>query len=329
MSCNYQYDIQPGPTTEICPLEGHSERALILKCQVSSNRSSNFSITWHHSRLVPESNSIADPETIINNSSTTVINNIMVSIQNSSLVSQLTLHGFDDKGAGYYWCSVNLSRDAQTNNPSMILHIVHNMHCKANNEQHCSGDVSLYTNSSSRCADQETSIETLEAQSCPSTTTQTEQKLTDISNPDPDLPIQTSSQRGTAPATITLHITNTQPTPQEDTFNLAPKFHLNMGVIIGASMGGLVLILSIVIGLLLMCVVRMKRKHQTRQHRLDDSTSPFDNIRMYSSIAKLTQEKVDNADRVSKIYCESNTAYECSPHTLASSQTENIYEFIS
>lgn len=329
MSCQYQYDIQPGPTSEICPLEGHSETALILQCRVLSDRDTYFSIVWHHNKSIPERSNIFNQETIITNSSTTIINTTMAtSPQNTqpSLMSQLTLKGFDEKGTGYYWCMVNSSSNVQIQNPSVILHIVHNIHCKANNEQPCNGDISLYMTSSSRCADQTTSIKILEAQSCSNPTTQMNEKPFSTSFTPNQNPMHTSSQRSIAPITTTIRTTNTQPsTPRETS---APKFQLSMGVIIGASMGGLVLILFIVIGLLLVCVVKIKRKHQTREYRLDAPTSPFDDIRMYSSIAKLTQEKVDDPNRMSKLYCESNTAYECSP-TVASSQTENVYEYIN
>ena len=335
MNCQYQYDIQPGPTSEICPFQGHSETALILQCQVSSERGTNFSIVWHNTTSIPDRSNIFDHETIIANSSTTVINTTMAtSLQNTQLrlTSQLTLKGFDEKGTGYYWCVVNSSSNDQMQNPSVILHIVHdiNVHCKANNEQPCNGDISLYMSSSSRCADQATNIKILEAQNCLNPITQEDEKQIGTSFPtNPNLFIHTTSnQQSVAPITTILHITNSQPTPQENVSTSAPKFQLSMGVIIGASMGGFMLILFIVIVLLLVCVVKMKRKHRIREHRLDAPTSPFDDIRMYSSIAKLTQEKVDDPNRISKLYCESNTAYECSP-TVASSQTENIYEYIN
>ena len=338
MSCHYQYDIQPGPTSEMCPLEGHSETALILKCQVRSENGTDFSINWHHSKSIPNSSNIFDHNTNITNSSTTVITTTMVTslvnTQPTRRMSQLTLHGFDEKGTGYYWCSVATSSSrAQANNPSVLLHIVHNVHCKANNERPCNGNIRLYTPSSSRCADQAISVETLEAQNCANPTTEVDEKQTIdtsfTSNPNQDLHTETPSQQSNFPTTTTLHIiTKTQPTPQEKLSSSAPKFQLSNGVTISASMGGLVLILFIVIGLLLVCVVKMKSKHRTREHRLDAPTSPFDDIRMYSSVAKLTQDKVDDPNRISKLYCESNTAYEC-PHTGASPQTENIYDFIN
>ena len=149
MSCQYQYDIQPGPTSETCPFEGHSETALILQCRISSERDTNFSIVWHHSKSIPDRGNIFG--SIIANSSTTVINTTMAtSLQNTqpSLTSQLTLKGFDEKGTGHYWCSVvNSSSNIHMQNPSVILHTVHNIQCKANNEQPCNvcnGDISLY-----------------------------------------------------------------------------------------------------------------------------------------------------------------------------------------
>ena len=336
MGCHYKYDVQPGPTSETCPLEGHSETALVLRCQVSSESDTNFSIIWHHSKSKPDSNSIT---ALISNTTTTVINTT-VSPQDTrtSVISQLTLHGFDDKSDGYYWCSVDSNSDVQTHNPSVILHIVHNFHCKAIQEQYdndCIGNISLYTaSSSSRCADYaEISINVLEAQNCLSMITPVEEKPRDTSlaaNPTTDPVIQTTAAAGqpnVAPITTSLHKTTTRPTPQETT-SVARTSQSSMGVIIGASMGGLTLVLFIIIVLLVMCVVRMmKHKHRTREHR-DDPTSPFDDIRMYSSIAKLTQDKVDDANRVSKLYCESNVSYEC-PHTVVPQPTENIYEYIN
>ena len=335
MSCLYQYDIQPGPTDEICALEGHSEIAIILKCGVVSEH--DFSLNWHHSKSIPESGNVFNHTTFITNSSTTVINTTTAaSVQSAhySQMSQLTLHGFDDKGDGYYWCSVaNSGSNVQVQNPSVILHIVHNVHCKANNEQSCNGDISLYTQSLSRCADQATSIDIVQAQNCSNTITETDKDKNDkpftfTYDPNPNLKKPTFSQQSSFPITTTLYTTNTL---QEKVQLSAPKFQLSMGVIIGASMGGLVLILFIVIGLLLVCVVKMKRKYRTRVNSsLDTPTSPFDDIRMYSSIAKLTntKEKADDPHRISKLYCESNAAYEC-PHSGTSPKTENIYEHIN
>ena len=328
MNCQYQYDIQPAPTSEICPLEGHSGTSLILKCRVLSENGTDFSIIWHHRKSISNSSNIFDHETInVTNSSFTIINatNTTKATQ-VSLMPQLTLHGFDDKATGYYWCSVQVSSSSniQIQNPSVILHIVHDIHCKTNNELPCKGDISLYSNTSSsnslRCADHATIVETLEAQRCPNPTTVSNKNPIDTSNP-LDLP---SSQKSNFPTTTSLHVTNTQPITQER----ALPSQLSMGVIIGAAMGGLVLILFIVFGLVLVCVVKKRRKHRAREHAIEsDATSPFDDIRMYSSIAKLTQEKVDDPNRISKLYCESNTAYEC-PQTGISPQTENIYEFI-
>ena len=328
MNCQYRYDIQPAPTSEICPLEGHPETALILKCRVSTENSTDLSIIWHHGRSTPDSSNIFDNKTIITNSFSTVINttNTAKAMQ-TSLTSQLTLHGFDDKATGYYWCSVqvNSSSNVWQQNPSVILHIMHSfdVHCKANHDQTCDGDISLYNNTlppSLRCADHEASVDILEAQRCPHLTTDSkvDENPTDTSftSKPQDLPF---SQKSTSPTTISP---NTQPITQER----ASPSQLSMGVIIGAAMGGLVLILFIVIGLALICVMKKRRKHRTREHAID-AISPFDDIRMYSSIAKLTQEKVDDPNRISKLYCDPNAAYEC-PQTGASSQTENIYEFI-
>ena len=325
MSCQYRYDIQPGSTDEICPFEGHSEMAIILKCRVVSEH--DFSgINWHHSKSIPNRSNVFNNETIIANSSTTDITASVQSMHHNQ-TSQLTLHGFDEKGAGYYWCS-----KVQAQNPSVILHIVHNLHCKANNEQSCNGNISLYTPSSSRCADQDPSIDIVQAQNCSNTITKMNEKQKNdtpiTSNPKPIFPIRISSQQSDFPITTTLYTTNTL---QEKVSPSAPKFQLSMGVIIGASMGGLVLVLFVIIGLLLMCVVKMKRKYGTRVNSSPDTpTSPFDDIRMYSSIAKLTntQEKADDPHRISKLYCESNAAYEC-PHSGTSPKTENIYEHIN
>lgn len=319
MNCQYWYDIQPAPTSEICPLEGHSETALILKCRVSTENSTDLSIIWHHRRSTPDSRNIFDNETVITNSSSTVINTTNTTkATKASLTSQLTLHDFHDKATGYYWCSVqvNSSSNVQQQNPSVILHIMHSLdiHCKANRDQTCDDDISLYNNTlppSLRCADHEASVEILEAQRCPNPTIDTS-----FTSKPPDLP---SSQKSNSPITIPP---KTQPITQER----ASPSQLSMGVIIGAAMGGLVLILFIVIGLVLVCVVKKRRKHRTREHAID-AISPFDDICMYSSVAKLRQEKVDDPNRISKLYCDPNAAYEC-PQTGASSQTENIYEFI-
>ena len=332
MSCHYRYGIQPWPTEETCPFEGHSRTALILQCQVVSNRNTTFTITWHYSELEPTNTglrAITSPQTVINNSSTTVINTTETMAQNA-LLSQLTLKGFDHKSAGYYWCSVNSSSEVDTQNPSIVLHIVHNTRCKENsNKRHCHGNVHLYSSEfpSVRCADNEIDINILEAQNCSNNmTTLKDDKLKEVTleprptalGPD-NLPTQTSEQESTS-----------QHTPKEaTTLTSAPTFRLSTGEIIGASMGGLSLILIIMIGLLLLCMVRMKHGHRASENT-DNQISPFDDIRMNSSIAELAQEKVDDANRASKLYCESNMAYEC-PHALrmlTTQSNESVYEFI-
>ena len=111
MSCHYRYDTQPGPTTETCHLTGTAGTFLVLACQVSSNRNNSFSINWRYSPSCPDINNIGSAR-YINDSFTALHSTINTTLLSSnstelSLRSQLKLSGFDEKGDGYFWCSVN------------------------------------------------------------------------------------------------------------------------------------------------------------------------------------------------------------------------------
>ena len=337
-SCHYHFVTQPGSTTETCHLTG--TRFLVLRCQVSSDRNNNFSINWRYSHSQPAINNVASA-TYIDDSITALHSNItMTSISSNStelsLMSQLKLSGFDEKGDGYFWCSVNSSSDTHTmtSNPSVMLHISH-QYCSV--DQSCTKPINLYESySTPRCADQEVSVNIIEAQDCTASATPAEEtsKSTDTDLPTTTMALKTTAEhtlalQTTGQQTTDLHTMVLQTTSQHATTtvtSVAPSLSLGVETVIGVSMGGLILILCFIIGLLVVYIMKMKLKHRTREHRTDP-TSPFNDIVMYSSVKMLENEKVDDTNGISKTFCEPNISYEY-PHIATSESTDNIYDYI-
>ena len=317
-SCEYQYDIQPAQTALSCSkLTG-----FVVQCQVSSNRS-DFSITWHYSNSEPESSNI-HTATRIHNLSSIFINtewNYSHNTTNASLTSELRINSIDEKDTidGYYWCSVNSSddTDTMTPNPSTVLHILHRIDCTVKVESRCEGAVnfySIFSESPPRCADHNVSVDIVEAQNC-STGTRIEPITEQKTDSDIDTQITDSSDMQNVSSTLTPTKTFTLP--------------LTLGIIAGASIGGLILVLFIIIGLLLICVVRMKANKHRKGVNQVDSTTPFNDIQMHSSALATDKNEIDDASRVSKMFLESNISYECPQDIISTSQTnENVYACI-
>ena len=121
-SCSYEYKRQPGSgrTSESCSLS--EAIPLELRCLVSGN--ADFTIQWHYSPSLPAENNTTTTDTDIDNYDQQF--NGALRIQQELLngsgihkISLLTLTGYDDKTAGYYWCSVNSSSN-RTPNPSQV-----------------------------------------------------------------------------------------------------------------------------------------------------------------------------------------------------------------
>ena len=333
LSCDYQYDIQPAQTALSC-----SElTAFVLRCQVSSDRS-DFSISWHYSTSEPNSSNVLTAMSIIDNSlSDFIIKEWNYSLSTrSNLTSELRRGDISEKDNidGYYWCSVNsTSNDMNdtnittvTPNPSIILHILHHIYCTKVERHKCEEEVNFYSamsfESTSRCADHNyTSVDIVEAQNCTTgdriePTTYTEQisdSETDVFGPEnmDDSDIQNATSTPTPTVTVK-----------------PPTLPLSLGIITGGFMGGLILVLFTVIGLLLICMMKMKtNKNQNRRPCPQvDSITPFDDIQMYSPAPATSKNEMDESSRVSIMFLESNISYDCPLALVTTSQTnENIY----
>lgn len=322
LSCDYQYDIQPAQTALSCS----KLTAFVLKCQVLSNRS-DFSITWHYSNSEPDISSI-HTATNIRNSRSTFINtmwNFSHDDSNVSLTSELRMYVSDEKDTidGYYWCSVNSSNDIDDTmppNPSIVLHILHRIDCTTKAESTCEYSVNFYSPSSempSRCADRNISVDIVEAQNC---TTGERIEPTTKQNTEFDIDPQITDD-------LDMQNVSSIPTPtvMTKTFITLP---LTLGIIIGASTGGVILVLFIVIGLLLICMARMKGSKRQKVGNQVESTTPVDDIIMQSS-APANEIEDASSRRVSKMFLESNISYDCPQDIIGTQQTnENVYASI-
>ena len=315
MSCDYQYDTQPAQTALSCS----KLTAFALRCQVSSDNS-DFSIGWHYSNSEPDSIDIPTAMKI-DNSRNIIISNVWnySDVTNVSLLSELTLSEINEKDNidGYYWCSVNSSNETNTTtpNPSVVLHILHHIECTAKVESKCGGQINFYSSlSTPRCADQNISVDIVEAQNC---TTGDRLEPTTMQTTRADM--DNFGLQNMTGSTITPIITTK-----------APSLPLTLGIIAGASMGGLIFMLFIIIGLLLMCMVRMKvNKHRKSGNQVDPIT-PFDDICMYSSEPAIDKDTMDDSCRTSKLVLEANLSYECPQAITSTSQTnENVYACIN
>lgn len=136
----------------------------MLKCLVSGD-SNHFTIKWYHSKSQPNISDTANESNIITGSTSNPIMNVT---NNRSRTSNLTINKFDDMQNGYYWCSVKLSKDSKDTltNPSRVVHILHQSPGCSTETGMCNR-LSIYSESPTlRCADQEISLEIVEAQDC-------------------------------------------------------------------------------------------------------------------------------------------------------------------
>ena len=324
MGCDYLYDTQPAQTALSCNVL----TAIVLRCQVSNNRS-DFSIRWHYSNSEPDSSNIPATKYVRNSTNTIITTVWNYSHNTTSLISELIINEFSEKDNGYYWCSVNSSNgtNSTTPNPSVVLHILHQIDCAAQAaSSECGEEVHFYSMSlaPNRCADQDISIEIVEAQNC------TTEEGSNVATTTPALlttasELQSSHPQNTDGNSGMLNFTTTQ-LPTMITFAMkSPSLSLTLGIIIGASMGGLILVLLITTGLLFMCVVRMKVyiKHQGEEHRADPTLPQSDDIQRYSSIPMTDINKMDDTNRISKMAVELNVSYEC-----ISQANDHIYDCI-
>ena len=170
-----------------------------------------------------------------------------------------------------------------------------------------------------RCADQNVSVDVVEAQNC-----------TIGDRIELDTERETSSYTNTEVTNaFNLDIQNVSskliPTITTDSKVLP----LTLGIIVGASMGGLILMLFIIIGLLLICMIRMKANKYRKAVNRVEVISPFDDIQMYNSVPVTDKSGTDEANRVSKMFLESNISYDCPQDIVSAPQAnENVYACI-
>ena len=129
----------------------------------------DFTIQWHYSPSLPAENNTTTTDTDIDNydqqfNGALRIQQELLNGSGIQKISLLTLTGYDDKTAGYYWCSVNSSSN-RTPNPSQVLHI--SPQCFADSSAmvpHNCSMLDLYeVPRNSRCADFSESIDIVSA----------------------------------------------------------------------------------------------------------------------------------------------------------------------
>lgn len=165
MSCNYQYQRQPGKAN--CNPE--SLLPLQLSCQIQGN--DNFTIQWHYcdsnSSFPPAQGTITSKETLINSTNYNITRQLLNTSQPSliSVLSVLTVEY--NQATGYYWCTVNASDS--TPNPSQVLNITST--CPFNGDAimmpKCMTNIGLFETLGSnrfRCADHNMSIDIVDVQ---------------------------------------------------------------------------------------------------------------------------------------------------------------------
>ena len=319
-SCDFYYDIQPGPTTETCNLTtvGYLE----LLCQVSSNSTRDFHINWHYSPLSPDNNTINSSISQLSLQFENKFDSEILSMDTYVVSSTLTITGFNVTGNGFYWCSVSsTSNTIHTPNPSTIVRLWHQNECQGKCH---SKIVSLHKQSNrshtTRCADQGVNVTITEAQTCSQVST-TWINTRSSTNSESDSPtIVISAPNSTMLSTISF-ISIPTATILNNYSNPASKN--NTWIAIGTSTGGVILIFYCIVGAIITCAMYRKRRGQ---YKLNDPLSPFDVIHMDTSTSVL-QEEDSNKYRISKILFEANISYECT-HTVVSQSDENIYATI-
>ena len=320
MSCEYRYDTQPAQSALSC----NALATVVLQCQVTSHRN-DFSISWHYSTFEPNSSNIHVHGLTANDNISIEQNNI-TTLTSTSVTSELTLCEFSK---GFYWCSVE-SNGTTLPNPSVVLHVLHHSSCASatkGESNECNRQVHFYSSSTTiQCADQNTNLSIVEAQNCTNGDEKQSEFATTMS-----IPLTTNSESNTQTSySQNINGSDTQYTGAPTMTDLSTLPQL-FGIVIGASMGGLVLILTVIIGLLLVCLVRMRAKRQGREQRdLDDSSSPhhYDDIRAHTSIPLTDKDKMGTT-RISKIPLELNVSYECiCPQANTSQASDNVYDCI-
>lgn len=312
MSCEYRYDTQPAQSALSCNVL----TTVVLQCQVTSHRN-DFSISWHYSTFEPNSSNI-HVHGFTANGNISIEQNVTLTSTSACVTSELTLREFSK---GFCWCSVE-SNGTTLPNPSVVLHVLHHSSCAKGESNECND----YSSSSTtvQCADQNTNLSIVEAQNCSNGDEKQSEFATTMS-----IPLTTDSESDTQTSySQNINGSDTQHTEAPTMIDPSTLPQL-FGIVIGASMGGLVLILTIIIGLLLVYLVRMRAKRQGREQR-DDSSSPhhYDDIRAHTSIPLTDKDKMGTT-RISKIPLELNVSYECiCPQANISQANDNVYDSI-
>lgn len=255
-------------------------------------------------------------------------------MDNTVVLSTLTLTGFNVTGNGFYWCSVS-SNDSNilTPNPSRVVRIRHQNECHSNgNQENCDTEViALYEPSNKscgiRCADQDINVNIIEAQICPQTSTtgiitclSTSQYVAAI-NSESDIPTKTviSVPESTISSTVNWTFSS------KPTMTISNSNPANIWIPIGASISCAILAFYFTAGVIIICVINHRKQGQ---YMLSGVTSPFDDIHMDTFTSdSMLQEKDSNKNRVSNILFETNVSYECT-RTAISHSNDNIYETI-
>ena len=161
--CLYRFDIQPAPVSKASNLSSTSNGSLLtLCCQVSTEQNeTDFSIDWHHSPTSPISKTgNSENNNIVTNSDEYKIETNETIINSKKTVwTKLIVTSFDQKGDNnYFWCSVN-STISNTLNISSVDGIpLQSCNCS-------DGPITIDDDSSLYCADNNTSIITIDGQS--------------------------------------------------------------------------------------------------------------------------------------------------------------------
>lgn len=197
--------------------------------------------------------------------------------------------------------------------------MLHIFPCSASNQQ-CVEEIYLKSISSrdaARCANRNVSVDVIQAQNC------------SISYKE-ETPKPGTTSMAIPPMDVDMTTSNTvlnKSTTLKNTTEIGSS-SLNTYIIIGASLGAVIIVLSCIIVLLVMCRLRAKVNHQRREHSITDELSPFDDIRMHITTETLETCNTDDPNRVSKLLCESNVCYDEHPRFSLTHSTENMYDYV-
>lgn len=138
MSCEHRYDTQPAQRALSC----NALTTVVLQCQVTSDRN-DFSISWLYSIIEPNSSNIHTAKYVHGFSNGNISTEQNVTLNSTSLTSELMLREFSENENGFYWCSVK-SNGTTLPNPSVVLHILHHTSCASATKEEsseCNGQV--------------------------------------------------------------------------------------------------------------------------------------------------------------------------------------------